>query len=243
MDIPGDLRQWRKARRTDLLARRAAVPDVQRRAWNDVITASLLAGFPLLRGMTVGFYWPMQGEFDPRFAIRRWREGGAQAALPVVVEKKAPLQFREWWPGVATEPGVFDLPVPQGTRTVVPQALLMPPVGFDEQGYRLGYGGGYFDRTLAALAPQPLKIGVAFELSRMQTIHPQPYDIPLDFLVTETATYRVAPQGLERIAAPDQVASLAIELVQRRNPASAYASPPCYGREFGYWGGEGSQGG
>lgn len=242
MDIPGDLRQWRKERRADLLARRSAVPDVQRRAWNETITASLLAGFPLLNRMRVGFYWPMQGEFDPRFAIRRWREGGALAALPVVVEKKAPLQFREWWPGVATEPGVFDLPVPQDTQTVVPQAVLMPPVGFDEQGYRLGYGGGYFDRTLAVLTPQPLKIGVAFELSRLGTIHPQPYDIPLDFIVTEAGIHRAGSAGLERIASPEQAAALALELVQRRNPDASYASPPCYGREFGYWGEEGTQG-
>lgn len=235
MDGSDDIRQWRKARRAALLERRAAVPHEQHREWNGAITGALLAGFPLLRGMSVGFYWPMQGEFDPRFAIHEWRKGGAVAALPVVVEKKAPLQFREWWPGVATTKGVFDLPVPEGTRMVLPQALLMPPVGFDEYGYRLGYGGGYFDRTLAVMSPQPLKIGVAFELSRLATIHPQPYDIPLDFIVTEAGVYQVAPAGLERIAALDQVAALALDLLQRRNPDAGFASPPCYGREFGYW--------
>jgi 5,10-methenyltetrahydrofolate synthetase len=233
MDSSEDIRQWRKARRVTLLARRAAVPREQQREWNEAITGALLAGFPLLCGLRVGFYWPMQGEFDPRFAIRQWRDGGAVAALPVVVEKRAPLQFREWWPGVATGKGVFDLPVPQNTRVVQPQALLMPPVGFDEQGYRLGYGGGYFDRTLAVMSPQPLKIGVAFELSRLATIQPQPYDIPLDFVVTEAGVYQVAPAGLQRIAAPDQVAALALAMHRRRNPQADYVSPPCYGREFG----------
>jgi len=130
---------------------------------------------------------------------------------------------------------VFDLPVPEGTRVVVPQALLMPPVGFDEQGYRLGYGAGYFDRTLAEMTPQPLKIGVAFELSRLATIYPQPHDIPLDFIVTEVGIYRVAPAGLEMIEDPARAAGLAAVLVSRRNPGTEFASPPCYAHEFNYW--------
>lgn len=235
MENAEDIKLWRKARRNELLARRAAVPREQHQAWTAAMTEHLVAGFPLLQRMIVSFYWPFQGEFDPRFAIRRFREGGAVAALPVVMEKRAPLQFREWWPGVATSKGVFDLPVPEGTRVVVPQALLIPPVGFDGRGYRLGYGGGYFDRTLAAMTPQPLKIGVAFELSRLDTIHPQEHDIPLDFFVTERCTYRNTPEGLEAISDPARVAELATTLLSARQPAGEYASPPCYGREFGYW--------
>lgn len=235
MDNADDIRQWRKAQRSGLLARRAAVPRVQHQAWTAAITEKLVAGFPLLGQMTVSFYWPFQGEFDPRFAIRRFREGGAIAALPLVIEKRAPMQFREWWPGVATSKGVFDLPVPEGTRTVVPQALLIPPVGFDARGYRLGYGGGYFDRTLATMIPQPLKICVAFELSRMETIHPQPYDIALDFIVTERCVYRNTPAGLEEAGSAGRVAELAATLLASRHPAAGFASPPCYGHESGYW--------
>lgn len=235
MDNAEDIRQWRKAQRNELLARRAAVPRGQHQAWNAAMTEALVTGFPLLKNLIVSFYWPFNGEFDPRFAIRRFREGGAVAALPVVVEKRTPLQFREWWPGVATRKGVFDLPVPEGTRVVLPQALLIPPVGFDSRGYRLGYGGGYFDRTLAAMTPQPLKIGVAFELSRLDTIHPQSHDIPLDFFVTERCIYRNTPAGLEAIGDSRQVAEQAAALLLDRHPAGEYASPPCYGREFGYW--------
>lgn len=235
VDNADDIRQWRRAQRSELLARRAAVPREQHQAWTAAMTDTLVAGFPMLQRMIISFYWPFQGEFDPRFAIRRFREGGAVAALPVVVEKRAPLQFREWWPGVATSKGVFDLPVPEGTRVVVPQALLIPPVGFDARGYRLGYGGGYFDRTLAVMSPQPLKIGVAFELSRLETIHPQSYDIPLDFFVTERCVYRNAPTGLEEINSVGQVAELAATLLSLRQPKGEYSSPPCYGREFGYW--------
>jgi 5-formyltetrahydrofolate cyclo-ligase len=232
MDNVADLKDWRKALRAGLIARRAAVPAAQHHDWSEAITASLVSGFPLLGGLAIGFYWPMQGEFDSRFAIRRFREAGAVAALPVVVQKQAPLQFREWWPGVATGRGVFDLPVPEGTRVVVPQAVLMPPVGFDARGYRLGYGGGYFDRTLASITPQPLKIGVAFELSRIDTIHPQDYDIPMDFIVTEAGIHEVTPQGLRWLDSAAQAAACAEALLAARHPGGGYASPPCYGHQF-----------
>ena len=190
-----DVAAWRKSRRAELIALRKALDEGTRRAEDARIAELLLAGFPMLAGMTIGFYWPFNGEVDPRVAVLRLRERGARAALPVVVEKNAPLEFREWTPGVATVPGVFGLPVPQSPR-VVPDAVLMPPVGFDAAGYRLGYGGGYFDRTLAALSPQPLKIGVAREVSRIETIHPQPHDIPMDFVITPRGIHEVTREGL-----------------------------------------------
>ncbi len=233
MDDVTELKAWRKALRNTLIARRAAVPAADHRAWSAAITDALVTGFPLLKTLSIGFYWPMQGEFDARFAIRRFRDGGAVAALPVVVQKQAPLQFREWRPGVATSKGVFDLPVPEGTSVVLPQAVLMPPVGFDARGYRLGYGGGYFDRTLASITPQPLKIGVAFELSRIDTIHPQDYDIPMDFIVTELGIHEVTPRGLERLATPMDAAARAGAVMKARHPDGGYVSPPCYGHQFG----------
>ena len=219
MNPQDDLKAWRKAQRAALLARRQAVPLEQHREWTAVMTRRLVGGFPLLGGMTVGLYWPFQGEFDARFAIREFRQRGAVAALPEVVQKAAPLRFREWWPGVPTTPGVYDLPVPD-TPVVVPQALLIPPVGFDKRGYRLGYGGGFFDRTLAAIKPEPLKIGVAFELSRIDTIHPQAYDIPMDFIVTEAGIYRVGAGGLEVID-EGRAAELAEALVRDRGVAES----------------------
>ena len=191
MAIPDEVRQWRKAQRARLLAAREAIPPEVRRAHNEAITGRLIQTFPQLAAMTIGFYWPLRGEFDARVAMLHFRKLGARTALPVVIEKAAPLQFRLWWPGAPTTVGVYDLPVPQ-TEVVVPQALLMPPIGFDARCYRLGYGGGYFDRTLAALSPQPLKIGVAFESSRIETIRPQPHDIPMDLVVTERGIHRPA---------------------------------------------------
>lgn len=144
----------------------------------------------MLNSMTIGMYWPYQGEFDPRFAIRHFRDRGARAALPEVVQRNEPLRFRQWWPGVSLTKGIYDIPVPDGTDIVAPQVFLMPPVGFDGKGYRLGYGGGFYDRTLAALAPRPLTIGLAFEISRVQTIHPQEFDIRMDYVVTELGVFK-----------------------------------------------------
>jgi 5-formyltetrahydrofolate cyclo-ligase len=81
--------------------------------------------------------------------------------------------------------GVWNIPIPAERQVVPPGALLVPLVGFDSRGYRLGYGGGFYDRTLAALSPKPLAIGVGYEFGRLATIHPQPHDIPMDALVTE----------------------------------------------------------
>jgi 5,10-methenyltetrahydrofolate synthetase len=202
---PKDLATWRKERRAEMIARRKALPREDQRRSDERIAQLLLEGFPLLRGLTVGFYWPFNGEVEPRVAMHRLRELGSKTALPVVVAKATPLEFREWTPGVATVPGVFGLPVPQTPR-VVPDALLMPPVGVDTRGFRLGYGGGYFDRTLASLSPQPLKIGLARELSLMETIYPQPYDIPMDFVVMESGIHEVTDRGLQLIdvAAADE---------------------------------------
>jgi len=196
MTMPDDIKAWRKERRAELLAKREAVPLDVRRGWNEQVTRLLIEGFGALERCIVGFCWPYRGEVDSRFFIHDLRKRGARAALPAVVEKKGPLQFREWWPGVEMVAGVFDLPVPNGTQVVLPHALLIPPVGFGPRGYRLGYGGGYFDRTLGAMAPQPIKIAVAYEVSRMPTIYPQPYDVPMDFIVTEAGVHRVMQDEL-----------------------------------------------
>ncbi len=194
--LPEEITHWRRKQRAALLAQRMAVPADQRRQWGRAITKLLLGRFPVLKQSVVGFYWPFKGEFDPRFAIHELRNAGARVALPVVLQKNAPLEFRAWWPGVSTRKGVFDLPVPDGTDLLRPTALLIPPVGFDALGYRLGYGGGYFDRTLAVMQPAPLKIAVGFELSRIATIRPQPHDIAMDFVVTEAGVYRATADGL-----------------------------------------------
>lgn len=237
------IREWRQRQRVELIARRATVPVDERREWNRRITALLEAAFPLLGAMTLGFCWPYKGEFDARFAIRHFRALGACAALPAVVAKSGPLQFRKWWPGAPLVPGVYDIPVPDGTEIVVPDAAIVPMAGFDEQGYRLGYGGGYFDRTLAAAAPRPLAIGVSFEFARLPTIYPQPHDVAMDFIVTESGVHAVSAARLTRITA-EECRVLAQQLCNERGlplrqaaASGGYSSPPCYAGEFpGYFG-------
>jgi len=209
------IKAWRAQQRAALIARRAALPAAQRREWSAAISASLESCFPLLAEMTVGFCWPYRGEFDARFAIRYFRERGATAALPAAVDKAGPLQFRKWWPGAPMTPGVYDIPVPDGTEPVVPDAVIVPMNGFDERGYRLGYGGGYFDRTLAAAAPRPLAIGVSFEFARLPTITPQPHDIAMDFVVTEAGVHAVANARLEAIT-PEECRERAQRLCAER---------------------------
>lgn len=201
MEDPADLKQWRQAQRAALLARRQASTPAERAAWNDAITAWLETGFPLLRGLVVGFCWPYKGEVDPRPLIHPLREHGTRVVLPAVIAKGQPLEFREWWPGAPMKAGSLGIPMPEGTPVLLPDAVLVPAVGFSEQGWRLGYGGGYFDRTLATLVPQPLKICLAHELSRIPTIHAQPHDIPMDFVVTEAGIHAVGSGAMCRIDA------------------------------------------
>ncbi|MBX3751458.1 MAG: 5-formyltetrahydrofolate cyclo-ligase [Opitutaceae bacterium] len=201
MEAPADLKAWRRELRQRLLTRRTASTPAERSAWNRALNAHLAAGFPALGGLVVGFCWPYKGEPDPRPWIRRLRQAGARVVLPAVVAKGQPLEFREWWPQAPMAAGALGIPMPVGTPVLVPDAVLVPPVGFDAGGWRLGYGGGYFDRTLETLTPHPVKICLAYELARIPTIHPQPHDIPMDFVVTEAGLHAVEPGGLQPIDA------------------------------------------
>ena len=212
--LPTDLKKRRNAERATLLARRLAAPAADHARWSALIETSLRAGFCALEGMTVGFYWPFQGEFDARPFVTHLRARGVRAVLPAVVAKGQPLEFREWWPGVAMTKGVYDLPVPDGTSSLTPDALLIPALGVGSQGDRLGYGGGYFDRTLAALHPKPLAVGLAFELSRIASIEPRPHDVFMDFIVTEAGIEAAVAGGLVKLSVEDcraRVAALAAE--------------------------------
>jgi len=187
-----EVRSWRKARREILIAHRLGAGRTEREAWSAAITARL-EGLPALGRLAgpLGFYWPFKGEYDPRPVARRLHARGMRLALPVVVERAKPVAFRAWWPGMRMRPGVWDIPVPDEGDRVRPEVLLVPLLGFDPQGYRLGYGGGYYDRTLAAARPAPpLAIGVGFDTGRLETIHPQPHDVPMDLIVTERQVFR-----------------------------------------------------
>lgn len=214
---PEELKAWRKTERERLIAARMALDGPRIESCRRAIDSHLERGFPGLRSATLAFCWPIRNEYDARHLAKMLREAGALTALPVVVAPKMPLVFREWHPGVALARGPLDIPYPADSRELEPLAVLLPMNGWDAQGFRLGYGGGFFDRTLAAREPRPQVIGVSYELARMPSIHPQPWDIPMDYVVTERGVYRRDAQELVFLGAP--------------GPTSEFASPVCYADE------------
>ena len=181
--------------------------------------ALLWRSFPGLAAAKLAFCWPIRKEYDARPLAQRLRERGTVTALPVVVGPRQPLVFHEWHPGVALASGPLGIPYPVGSEPVAPTAVLLPMNGWDEAGYRLGYGGGFFDRTLASLAKKPVVVGVSYELAKMKTIRPQSWDIPMDWVVTERGIYRRDPEGLVFLGEP------------AAGEPSALASPVCYAAE------------
>ncbi|HXZ97328.1 MAG TPA: 5-formyltetrahydrofolate cyclo-ligase [Burkholderiales bacterium] len=228
MDL-AQLKAWRRQLRAELIARRLAASPDDRSSWNEAISSYLLCAFPNLASGVVAFCWPHQNEFDARFLMREMRDRGAITALPVVLAPKTPMIFREWHPGVKVAKGVYDIPYPVESPELTPDTILVPMNGFDEQGHRLGYGGGYFDRTLASLKKHPCIIGVAYELARVPTIEPQPHDIPMDYIVTERGVYQRSNGKIELLARHSQ----------KLEPGQ-YSSPACYAHEFApdYFGGK-----
>ncbi|RVD27644.1 5-formyltetrahydrofolate cyclo-ligase [Mesorhizobium sp. M4B.F.Ca.ET.017.02.2.1] len=180
-----DVRRWRKAERERLIGARLAVSADARAAMSTRIAEGLDALVGDIGGRMVSLYWPFRGEPDLRSWMAPINERGGRTALPVVIEKGQPLVFRAYRPGDRLEKGVWNIPIPAVGDPVLPDIVISPIVGIDPGKYRLGYGGGFFDRTLAAMPFRPLVIGVGYELQRIPTIYPQPHDIPMSEVVTE----------------------------------------------------------
>ena len=132
----------------------------------------------------LGFYWPVRGEFDPRQVVKDWLSINTAntACLPVIVNKNNPMIFREWIPGQPTIKGTFNIDVPHPkNRILIPNIILVPTLGFNQKNFRLGYGGGYYDRTLPQY--KALTIGLCFEHGRSSEIVEEQHDIPLDLVI------------------------------------------------------------
>jgi 5-formyltetrahydrofolate cyclo-ligase len=183
---------WRKSERARLIAARLALSTEARAEAARAIETALEARFPPGSIPLVGAYWPIRGEFDPLPYLRRVIDAGAAAALPAVVAMRAPLEYRPWTPATRMAPGRWDTLHPKTGPSVAPRAQLIPLVGFDAAGHRLGYGGGFYDRTLAALKPRPLAIGVGFELGRLPSFEPAAHDERMDVIITEAGVFETA---------------------------------------------------
>lgn len=185
-----DVVRWRWAERARLRAERQALSVDARRDAGQALAVHvhdlLNTSFGGAQGKVISAYWPIKGEPDLRDLLTALHGIGASVALPIVETKGGPLVFRRWTPATRMIRGDWNIPVPPPqAEELTPDIALAPLIGWDSACYRLGYGGGYFDRTLAALAPRPFTIGVGLEAARLATIYPQPHDIPLDVIVTE----------------------------------------------------------
>ena len=197
-----DVKRWRTAERERLITLRLAIPAEERRRFSATIAGELDRLLGDVSGKIVAAYLPFRGEPD----LRPWIEGlaarGATAALPIVAAPRSPLVFRTWRRGEPLQPGVWNIPVPVAGETAVPDIVIAPVVGYDEACFRLGHGGGFYDRTLAALARRPRILGVGYRCLALRTIYPQPHDIPMDTIVTEEGTMTLQGISPDRASPP-----------------------------------------
>ena len=165
--------------------------------------------------VAIGAYWPIKGEFDPLPALYRWQEDAilsqnlqsnqalapesrAQLAtesiagrsprkigLPVVDKLHKTLTFHAWYPGCPMEEDAYGIPKPKDTEVIVPTLLFVPCVGYGPGGFRLGYGGGFYDRTLATLQPRPLTVGLGYSHGWLPDLEAEPHDVPLDAILND----------------------------------------------------------
>jgi len=179
-----DVVRWRKAERSRLIALRCGLSADDRALHTAAIVRRLDEMISRHSNEIVSVYWPIRAEPDLRPWMREACSRGLRVALPVAVELGQPMTFREWRPDSALARGLWKIPYPASGPDVSPTTVLAPLVGFDSKCYRLGYGGGFFDRTLAALRRKPVVIGVGYPQLRIPTIYPQPHDIAMDWILT-----------------------------------------------------------
>lgn len=179
----------RTLRRT-FIARRAALDDSTRRAAARRALLHLVGALPLQSDSIVAAFWPLPAELDTRPLFEALAALGVVTALPRVVAKGAPLAFHRFRPGDALLEAGMRVFEPAATAPAVcPTIVVVPLVAFDAQGFRLGYGGGFYDRTLGALGPDVVAIGLAFELQRARALPHEATDVPLSTIVTETGVH------------------------------------------------------
>ena len=192
MDNSEELRAaQKKALRKTLLEQRLSLPD--RRLKADLLQRVMriwLVGRP---DTIIGAYWPIKGEFDPLPALHRWKEDGEllvqpqprRIGLPVVNKQLKTMTFHAWYPGCPMEEDAYGIPKPKDTELLNPTLLFVPCVGYGPGGYRLGYGGGFYDRMLANLSPKPFTVGLGFGAGFVPDLEPEAHDVPLDAILND----------------------------------------------------------
>jgi len=186
-----DRSEEKRALRQRLIELRLKMPDRLRRA--ELLQQVMRIWLVGRTDTVIGAYWPIKGEFDPLPALHRWKEDGElldepqprRIGLPVVDKVDRTLTFHAWYPGCPMEEDAYGIPKPKDTEVVVPTLLFVPCVGYGVGGYRLGYGGGFYDRTLAQLQPRPYTVGLGLAAGFVPSFEPEPHDVPLDAMLNE----------------------------------------------------------
>ena len=182
--------QWRKR----LVEERLHLED--RLARNDALQRVMRVWLVDRPDLVIGAYWPIKGEFDPLPALFRWQEAGMEAdamgasrrrkiGLPVINKVTKTLTFHRWYPGCPMEEDAYGIPKPKDTEIIEPTLLFVPCGGYGTGGYRLGYGGGFYDRTLSELQPRPLTVGLGYTNGFLPDLEPEPHDVPLDAILND----------------------------------------------------------
>jgi 5,10-methenyltetrahydrofolate synthetase len=177
--------------RSELLTARMNMPDRLQRA--EMLQRAMRIWLVGREDVVIGAYWPIKGEFDPLPALHRWKEDGElldeplrrRIGLPVVDPQTKTLSFHVWYPGCPMQEDAYNIPKPKDTEEIFPTLLFVPCLGYAPGGYRLGYGGGFYDRTLASLTPKPHTVGVGFAQGYLDDFEPDEFDLPLDTLLNE----------------------------------------------------------
>jgi 5-formyltetrahydrofolate cyclo-ligase len=196
-----DRSEEKRALRKQLIEQRLKMPDRLRRG--DLLQQVMRIWLVGRTDTVIGAYWPIKGEFDPLPALHRWKEDGElldepqlrRIGLPVVDKLHQTLKFHAWFPGCPMEEDAYGIPKPKDTEVVVPTLLFVPCVGYGVGGYRLGYGGGFYDRTLAQLRPKPFTVGLGFAQGFLPNLEPEVHDVPLDAVLNELGV--VWPMSLD----------------------------------------------
>jgi len=181
----------RQSKRKALIEERLNLPDRLQRA--DLLQRVMRIWLFGRTDQVIGAYWPIKGEFDPLPALHRWKEDGElldepqlrRIGLPVVDKVHKTLTFHAWYPGCPMEEDAYGIPKPKDTEVIVPTLLFVPCVGYGPGGFRLGYGGGFYDRTLAALRPKPFTVGLGYTNGWLPDMESEPHDVPLDALLND----------------------------------------------------------
>ena len=167
-------------------AARALLDNDERAEAARVVAGHFFDGIAISAGDVVDAYWRIRDELDCQPILVKLMDSNQTVVLPVVLGPEQPLDLRVWEQGASLyESGFGTLAPSELAPRAEPDIVIMPLLGFDGNGTRLGYGGGYYDRTLAAMTRKPRLVGLAFAAQELDSIPREPHDVPLDAVVTE----------------------------------------------------------